>query len=101
MGVGPQEKWWVMGQNGCHIGTQEVILHKKIQKWCQGQFSCRAVLSAVSQIVNEWEFYKDFIMGLSLEDYRDLLSKDGEYGGSMELASISYSFPQYIQGDYN
>lgn len=53
-------------------------------------------LQAVSRIVNEWEFYKHFVIDLTLEEYKNLLSRDGEFGSSMELTSISNLFPDYL-----
>ena len=42
-------------------------------------------LSTVDKIINEWEYYKDFIVDLSMissaDDFKNLLSSNGEYGG--------------------
>ena len=41
-------------------------------------------ISTVNKIVNEWKYYEDFIVDLSMtvssEDYKNLPSRDGKYG---------------------
>ena len=48
----------------------------------------------VNIIINEWEWYKDFIVDLSMvkiaDDRKNLLPRDGEYGGSVEFICISF-----------
>ena len=45
-------------------------------------------LSTVRETISEWEYYKKFIMDLSMddtaEDYKYFLSREGDYGESVE-----------------
>ena len=47
-------------------------------------------LNTVNKIINEWEYYKDFIVDLlivnSAEVYKNLLSRNGEYDGNIKLS---------------
>ena len=53
-------------------------------------------LNTVNKIINEWEYYKDFIVDLlivnSAEVYKNLLSRNGEYEGMAELTCINRLF---------
>ena len=46
-------------------------------------------LNTANKIVNEWEYFKDFIKDLSVvnraEEHKNLLSRDEKYGGNVEL----------------
>ena len=57
-------------------------------------------LNSVNKIIYEWKHYKDFIVGLSIvnsaESYKNLLSRDGKYGKSVELTFMSRLFYNYF-----
>ena len=57
-------------------------------------------LNTVNKIIIEWEYYKDLIMDLSMvistEDYKKILSRDGECGGSVELPCISRFISNFL-----
>ena len=50
-------------------------------------------LITVKKTINEWKYYKDFIVDLSMvnsaEVYKKLLFRDWKYGESVELACNS------------
>lgn len=58
-------------------------------------------MRVVERIENNWSRYKDFIIGdtsyglnvLDAQDYKKLMSRDGEYAGHVELHCISELFP--------
>ena len=56
-------------------------------------------LSTMNKIINEWKYYKDIMVDLSMvnsaEDYKNFLSRDEEYGESVKLACISCLFSNY------
>lgn len=60
-------------------------------------------LCVVDRIVQNWSRYKDFIIGdtsygyhmVNANDYRKLMSSDGEYAGHVELHAVSELFPEY------
>ena len=63
-----------------------------------------------NKIINECEYYKDFIMHASMvnsaEDYKSLLSRNGEYVRSVVLTHISrlsskYLFKVHYENDIN
>ena len=49
-------------------------------------------INTVNKITNVWEYYKEFVVDPSLfntvEDYKNLLSRGGENGGSVEFLFI-------------
>ena len=57
-------------------------------------------LITVNKIINEWKHYKDFRGDVSkvnsVEDYKNLCFRNGEYGGNVELTCVSHSFPDYL-----
>ncbi|CAH2210063.1 jg16785 [Pararge aegeria aegeria] len=71
----------------CLFGTQE--RHREIR------------LRVVDRVVNNWQRYKDFIIGdrsyglaiRDASDYRNLMSRDGEYAGHVELHCVSELYP--------
>ena len=50
----------------------------------------------LNEIVHEWDFYKEFFLELSVNEYRDLMSRDRKYGTSIELTAIANLFPHYL-----
>ncbi|OWR43712.1 VP80 protein [Danaus plexippus plexippus] len=60
-------------------------------------------IRVVERVVNNWQRYKDFIIGdrsygLSIRDpsdYRSLMSRDGEYAGHVELHCVSELHPDF------
>ncbi|KAI5640921.1 OTU-like cysteine protease domain-containing protein [Phthorimaea operculella] len=60
-------------------------------------------MRVVDQVADNWHRYKDFIIGdssygyriRSAYDYQRLMSRDGEYGGHVELHAASELFPAY------
>ena len=50
------------------------------------------------------ECFKDLIVDLSMvnstEDYKNLLSREWEYGGNVELTCISRLFSNYLLGEH-
>ena len=57
-------------------------------------------LSIVNKIINEWEYYEDFIMELSKtnssDDYKNVLSRGKEYSESFRLKCISLLYSNYL-----
>ena len=57
-------------------------------------------LTTLNKMINEWEHYKDFIVHLSMintaEDYKNVLSRDGECTGRVELTCIWRLFSKYL-----
>lgn len=60
-------------------------------------------LRVVDRVVNNWHRYKDFIIGdrsygLNIRDqwdYRNLMSRDGEYAGHVELHCVGELYPDF------
>ena len=57
-------------------------------------------LSNINKIMNDWEYYTILISDQSMinnaKDYKYLLSKDGEYGGSVESTWLNRLFSNYL-----
>ena len=62
-------------------------------------------LTTVNKIISKWVHYKDFMVDLSMfngaEDYKNLLSLGGKYGGSVELTFIRCLFSNYLLRVHN
>lgn len=72
----------------CIYGTQE--RHREIR------------LRVVDRVVDNWPRYKDFIIGdhsygplRSSNSYRNLMSRDGEYAGHVELHCVTEIYTDY------
>ncbi|CAG4977678.1 unnamed protein product [Colias eurytheme] len=73
----------------CVFGTQEK--HREIR------------LRVVDRVVDNWHRYKDFIIGdrsygcciKDPKDYRNLMARDGEYAGHVELHCVSELYPEF------
>jgi hypothetical protein len=71
-------------------------------------------LRVVNLVVNNWDVYKEFVIGdlsyrppiYNSNDYEQLMSLDGEYAGHVELKCISrlysnHTFRVYRSNDFN
>lgn len=60
-------------------------------------------LNVVNRVVSEWNRYKNFIIGdtsysltiMSSSDYQRLMSRDGQYGGHVEIHCASELYNDY------
>lgn len=54
-------------------------------------------LQTVNKVINDWSFYKDFIIGefISKNEYEEKMKSYGQFGGQVELQAIIDLFPQY------